>query len=76
VPAELDFATCDDGQFWVWSTGDGQLIYSQGPEGRFHLWILDVDGRRVVVMTHDFPGTPPDDLAELEAIVESIEIEP
>jgi len=76
VPAGLDLATCRDGQFWVWSVGDGQTIYAQGPEGRFHLWILDVQGRRVIVTTHDFPGTPPDDLAELQAIVDSISVEP
>jgi hypothetical protein len=77
VPAGLDLATCDeDGQFRVWALGDGATIYAQGPEGRFHLWILDVQGRRLLVMTHDFPGTPPDDLAELQAIVDTIQIEP
>jgi hypothetical protein len=76
VPADLDLATCSQGQFWVWNLGDGQTIYAQGPEGRFHLWILDVEGSRVLVMTHDFPGTPPDDQAELQAIVDSISIEP
>jgi hypothetical protein len=76
VPADLDLATCDDGQFWVWAVADGQTIYAQGREGRFHLWILDVQGRRVLVMTHDFPGTSADDQAELQAIVDSIQIEP
>lgn len=76
VPADLDLATCDAGQFWVWASGDGQAIYAQGPEGRFHLWILDVEGSRVLVMTHDFPGTPTDDQAELQAVVDSIQIEP
>lgn len=76
VPAGLDLATCDDGQFWVWAVADGQTLYAQGPEGRFHLWILDVLGTRVIVMTHDFPGTPADDQAELQAIVDSMRIEP
>jgi hypothetical protein len=76
VPAGLDLATCDDGHFFVWAGGDGQIIYTQGPEGRFHLWILDVQGSRALVMTHDFPGTPADDQVELQAIVESIQIEP
>jgi hypothetical protein len=77
VPAGLDLAACDeDGQFRVWADGDGATIYAQGPEGRFHLWILDVQGSRVLVMTHDFPGTSADDLAELQAIVDSITIEP
>ena len=75
LPAGLDLASCDEGQFWIW-TGDGQAIYAQGPEGRFHLWILDVEGRRVIVMTHDFPGTPASDQAELQSIVESIQITP
>jgi hypothetical protein len=76
MPADLNVATCADRQFWVWSVADGQTIYAQGSEGRFHLWILDVQGRRVLVMTHDFPGTPADDQAELQAIVDSIQIEP
>ncbi len=74
LPAGLDLASCHDGQFWIW-TGDGQAIYAQGPEGRFHLWILDVQGQRVLVMTHDFPGTPAADRAELQEIVDSIRIE-
>jgi hypothetical protein len=75
LPAGLDLETCDDAQFWVWAVGDGQTIYSQGADGRFHLWILDVEGHRVIVMTHNFPGTPPGDLAELQAIVDSIRID-
>ncbi|HEX5589057.1 MAG TPA: hypothetical protein VFX65_02045 [Candidatus Limnocylindrales bacterium] len=76
LPAGLDLAACDAGEFHVWADGDGQTIYAQGPEGRFHLWILDVRGTTVVVMTHDFPGTPADDQAELQAIVDSIQIQP
>ena len=76
VPAGLDLATCDDGQFHVWAMGDGQTIYAQGPEGRFRLWVLDVQGSPVIVMTHDFPGTSSGDQAELQAVVDSIQIEP
>jgi hypothetical protein len=75
LPAGLDLSTCDDAQFWVWAGGDGQTIYSQGADGRFHLWILDVEGHRVIVMTHDFPGTSQADLAELQSIVDSIRID-
>ena len=50
--------------------------FAQGPGNRWHLWILDVEGVRVVVSTEDFAGTSVEDLAELQAIVDSIQIEP
>ena len=51
-------------------------IYAQGPGHRWHLWILDVDGIRVVVQAMDYAGTSAQRQAELEAIVQSIQIEP
>jgi hypothetical protein len=50
--------------------------YAQGPGQRWHMWILDVDGVRVLVETNDFPGTPPETLAEAQAIIESLVISP
>jgi hypothetical protein len=58
--------------YFVWEPG----IFAQGPGSRWHLWILDVDGIRVVVQSTDYEGTSPGRRAELRAIVESIEIEP
>jgi hypothetical protein len=40
------------------------------------LWILGVDGARVVVDAFDFPGASDEDRAELRAIVESVQIDP
>jgi hypothetical protein len=51
-------------------------IYAQGPGHRWHLWILDVDGVRVVVAAMDYAGTSEQHRAELDAIVQSIQIEP
>ena len=51
-------------------------FYAQGPNHRWHIWSLDVDGVRVVIQSGDFPGTLPGDLAEMHAIIESIKIEP
>ena len=50
--------------------------YAQGPGNRWHLWILDVDGLRVVILAQDFATTPAQDQAEMQAIVDSIEIQP
>jgi hypothetical protein len=51
-------------------------IYAQGPGQRWHMWILDVDGVRVLVETNDYPGTAPETLAEEQAIIDSLEITP
>jgi hypothetical protein len=51
-------------------------IYAQGPGQRWHMWILDVNGVRVLVETNDYPGTRPERLAEEQAIVESLVITP
>jgi hypothetical protein len=68
IPADLtECAT-----YFPWEPG----IYAQGPSHRWHLWILDVDGVRVVVQTTDYAGTSAARQAELQAIVDSIRIEP
>lgn len=50
--------------------------YGQGPGQRWHMWILDVDGVRVLVETNDYPAAPPETLAEEQAIIESLVITP
>ncbi len=66
-----DIPTCTFGYYpWVPS------MPAMGPSHKWHLWILDVEGIRVVVQTADFAGTTASDLAELQAIVDSIQIEP
>jgi hypothetical protein len=49
--------------------------FAQGPGERWHLWILDVDGVRVVVQSIDHEATTATRRAELQAIVDSIQIE-
>ena len=51
-------------------------IYMQGPNQTWHLWVLDIDGARVVIQAMDYPGTPDARRAEREAMVASIKIEP
>jgi hypothetical protein len=69
VPSDILVCT---GRYWVWEPA----LYAQGPSQRWHLWILDVDGIRVVVESMDYPGTSAEDRAELQAIVDSIQIDP
>jgi len=51
-------------------------IYAQGPSHRWHYWILDVEGIRVVVQSYDYPGTSAQHRTELQSIVDSIQITP
>lgn len=39
-------------------------------------WVLDVEGTRLVIVSFNTPGAPPDDIAERDAMSESIHIEP
>jgi hypothetical protein len=57
--------------YFVWEPG----IYAQGPNHLWHIWVLDVDGVRVVVRSDTYPGTTAAVKAQLTAIVNSIQIE-
>ena len=66
-----DIAACTKG-YHPWAPA----YYAPGPNQRWHIWSIDVDGVRVVILSEDFPGTSAQDLAEMRAIVESIQINP
>lgn len=48
---------------------------AQAPNQHHDLWILDVDGTRLVIAAFWYPDTSPQDRADLEAIRNSIQIE-
>jgi len=72
LPSDLGTSTCGYEYFFPWQGS----AYAQGPGNIWHVWILDVDGSRVVVTTHDFEGTPAADREEMQAILDSLRIEP
>jgi hypothetical protein len=78
VPADISNCETEPGNpssgpiYRPWEPG----IYAQGPGHRWHLWVLDVDGVRVVVQSMDYAGTPEQRRTELQAMVDSIQIEP
>lgn len=67
-----DISACANGEYWPWEPG----FYAQGPGQRWHLWILDVNGIRAVVVTTDYAATSAADRTALQAIVDSIKITP
>jgi sigma-70-like protein len=77
LTAPADFAGCDSGQFQSWTFAPGES------DARFHepgehdlLWILDVDGVRLVLDVAYSPGASAQDRAKLLQMVESIRIDP
>jgi hypothetical protein len=70
LPSEV--ASCTDGEFQPWPGS----IYAQGPDDRWHVWILDVNGERLIMVSRDFAATSAEDLAEKQAIVDSMRIAP
>jgi hypothetical protein len=66
----LDLTGCEVYRPWE------PWYYAQGPGERWHLTILDVEGLRIVIQAMDHEETSAQHKAELQAIVDSIEIEP
>lgn len=72
----LAFTDCMDEQLKSWI--GAPLSYGfwgyTGPGMVEELWVLDVDGRRLLISANYRPDSPPQDVAELRSILDSIEI--
>jgi hypothetical protein len=73
-----DFADCLDGELhsWISTNNDGSFYGYEAPGHTEEFWILDVQGTRLVLVKGTAPQTPAKDLAERDAIFDSIRIEP
>lgn len=60
------------GDYFVFPGG----FYAQSANSRWHLYIVDVDGSRVVTLVSIAEGTPAADITAAEAIVQSFEFTP
>jgi len=65
-----DLSGCEEWR--PWDPG----FFAQGPDNLWDVWVMDVDGFRILIVTHQFPETPPDVKADLRQIVESIRFVP
>jgi hypothetical protein len=72
------FATCDKddpndsgGHAFVFS---GAGLYAQGPANRWHLYILDVDGTRLIAVILSYTKTPKTDLDLARNIIQTLDI--
>lgn len=64
APAELSECV----EWRPWDPG----FYAQGPSNIWEVWVLDVEGHRVLIVANYFPGTSARTIAQLRQMVESI----
>jgi hypothetical protein len=70
APANLD--QCRDKSVLIYTAGGGSTwLQNDVPGGIFRMWILDVDGQRVVAGTRTLAGTP--DTDGLNHLIETAE---
>jgi hypothetical protein len=69
------FLGCDDGYFDGY---EGPTIsrYYQGPHQVVEFWALDVEGAPLLIEATWFPESPAEDVAQLQAILDSVLIRP
>ena len=73
VPTDIDFDDCDEGVFESWTArGWSSDRYQQAPGQVDRIWILDVNGERLVVDASYLPNATAHDRAELDSVVSSI----
>jgi hypothetical protein len=83
IPTDLDRATCDEGVIRTWvAPGEDTALVNETENLGMHpgqlnvVYIVDVNGDRLVIDTWHMPGTSAADLAELDAILASMRITP
>jgi hypothetical protein len=76
VPAAWDNPACENLRNWPGAGGDENSGWFSRPGQTDVVYIVEVDGKRVVINTWHFPGTPEADITELEGIIASIRFEP
>jgi hypothetical protein len=73
VPDNIDFATCDQGQFRSW--GYTNVRFHQAPGQRDLIRLLDVDGLLVIIDADSWPGVPDGVRADLDRVLDSMTFE-
>ena len=75
IQAPADLSACTD-LYIIMAEPDGAGYHVQGPSNKIQMWIVDVEGQPTVFQIESFAGTPPEDLAAAQQIMDSIEIRP
>lgn len=74
VPDYNEALSCSYGDFKLLEAVGGGAWWAQSPNQHNQLWILDVNGTRLVIVAVDFPDASPQDRAALAEVLASIQI--
>ena len=74
APDNFDGCTLTSEGYRVWRLPLG-AVFSFTPGQRTALWIVDVNGERLVVSSETYPATTAEELTEVQEILDSIRIE-
>ncbi|MGH3345361.1 MAG: hypothetical protein ACRDO4_00130, partial [Nocardioides sp.] len=74
APSDISFEDCGlGGYFGYWEGKPDDAQHTVGTPGTVdHIWILDVDGVRIVLVAIEQPGLTPAQVGELTDMVESV----
>ena len=72
IPASLP---CPPNEFFLWQDSPGGDWWAQGLDETIRVWILEVQGERVVIASRTWPGTSDIARAERQRILDSIEFQ-
>jgi len=72
VPAHIHFTTCKGGSFDSWTSPNGDARYQQGPGQQDLLWILDVEGHRMVIDGWHMPGATKQQVDQITRMVKTL----
>ena len=77
VPADVNVEECDPPiGLQIWLDRNANKYFLAGPESVARIYTVDVDSARFVVVAGHDSTSAPEDIAELDAILASIEFEP
>jgi hypothetical protein len=80
VPSDANFQGCNGSSnanrpFAIWTEGNGSWRCMQGPGQTDRVYVLDVDGQRVVITLVGFPDLGGAYLRDVQAMLDSLEFE-
>jgi hypothetical protein len=76
IPEGFDLTECDDGVLKIWVDRAGSYLAGLGPNGSTPVTLVETLSGRMVFLTGNEAEATASDLAELDAIVDSIQFEP
>lgn len=77
VPPNLDLADCTNSEYPLWlARPDTAQAHSDRAGIVHHLWLLDVEGTRLVLAVSNYPDQPESQHQELITIAETVHFEP